>query len=98
MRKTPLPSLIWSEHPAMVDALTQRLSSMALSESDLVVVVGLEKYRSYNFRPALVLGPPVDGRVPVRLVHGNRKQLDSTAGPDVWVANPSPPPPRKGVL
>ena len=75
MRKTPLPSLIWSEHPAMVDALTQRLSSMALSESDLVVVVGLEKSRSYNFRPALVLGPPVDGRVPVRLVHGNRKQL-----------------------
>ena len=61
---------------ARMDSLSQSLSSMAFSESDLAIVVGLERTPSYNFRSALVLSPALpDGRIAVRLLHGDRKQL-----------------------
>ena len=54
-----------------MDSLSQSLSSMAFSESDLAIVVGLERTPCYNFRAALVLSPAMpDGRIAVRLLHG----------------------------
>ena len=40
-----------------MNSLSQSLSSLAFSESDVAVVVGLERAVSYNFRAALVLSP-----------------------------------------
>ena len=59
-----------------MNSLSQSLSSLAFSESDVAIVVGLERAVSYNFRAALVLSPAMpDGRVAVRLLHGDRRQL-----------------------
>ena len=57
-------------------AVASIFSSLALAEDDLVIVVGLEQARAFNFRPARVLGElGSDGRIPVRLLHGDRRQL-----------------------
>ena len=59
-----------------MNSLSQSLSSLAFSESDVAIVVGLERAVGYNFRAALVLSPAMpDGRVAVRLLHGDRRQL-----------------------
>ena len=59
-----------------MNSLSQSLSSLAFSESDLAIVVGLERAVGYNFRAALVLSPAMpDGRVAVRLLHGDCQQL-----------------------
>ena len=64
----------------MADAdgdLAGRVSSLALSSSDIVIVVGLENAAQYNFRAGRVLNTQTTdrGRVGVQLLHGECKRL-----------------------
>ena len=51
-----------------------QIATLAISIEEIVVLVGLTA-RQYNFRSARVIGKQTDGRIPVQLLHGCRKQM-----------------------
>ena len=59
-----------------LEATTHRLASLALEPKDVVVVVGLAAQPQHNYAAARVLEKPAEAdRVPVALLHGDRRQL-----------------------
>ena len=51
-------------------ALLSSLSSLSLVEGDIVVVVGLDNAKHFNFQPGIIPAAEApEGRVPVRLLH-----------------------------
>ncbi|EOD11213.1 hypothetical protein EMIHUDRAFT_248062 [Emiliania huxleyi CCMP1516] len=77
-RLSPAPRLL-TRVSAMTESLLSRFDSLALTENDLVVIVGLEFSRQHNFEPARVLDSSGE-RLKVQLLHGSRKGLSIRRG------------------
>ena len=60
-----------------MEALTQRVHSLALHKDEIVVIVGLDAARQHNFQAARVIDVSVsgDGRMAVQCLHGERSKL-----------------------